>query len=581
MSAMRMGCFCALAGCLTAVAEAQVGTYGAPDPIPLGQPYAPQYAPAPTGQYPQYAQAAAAPYSLQYAAAPAVQYVPQYVPQYPATPAVQYAPQYAPQYSPQSAPQYAPLRTVQYVPQYAPAGTSTYARPYYSAPLVASRSAYATTDDTPGPTLAPGNAVPPPPAALIPPPAGIPVPQPASESSAVSNLLNEPNAMSAPPTVPSVMPPGGYIKEPGNCEGCGAGGCGSGLGFGCGHGCGSGCGCGGCGDCCSHWFFALDALYMGRNKPRDVYTSAEANNFDRQGIFNEFDWTPGAQAVLGYRFGCCCEWAVLATYWGLAEGSSDGGPGIPGPYVSPFTFGLTDILGTTGGGGTNGYQTANNYTDNSPNHHTWRNYQAQDVEVSLSRNLCGGECNCFGVDFLGGFRWFRFQDGLIWNSQRANDGSAYANDSLYLNDHVTNDLLGGQIGFNASYRVCNCVRVFLTPMVGLYDNHTTLDYNVYTVSSITRQQYQASSQTYSNPNYPIHATNDGFAVLTQVDLGLDWQITPHFGTQIGYRLVAATGIATPDDQIPAYGNDTQAIANIQQDGSLILHGAFAGLTINW
>src|SRR5208282_795747 len=116
--------------------------------------------------------------------------------------------------------------------------------------------------------------------------------------------------------------------------------------------------------CCSPWYFSADALSMTRSKPNTVYTSAEANSLVNQGYFNDVSWTWGAQATVGYRFGCCCEWAVEATYWGLTEGNSCGGPGIPGPYVSPMTFGLTDLLGTTGGGGTNGDQTANNFTDN-------------------------------------------------------------------------------------------------------------------------------------------------------------------------------------------------------------------------
>src|SRR5208282_1879972 len=195
-----------------------------------------------------------------------------------------------------------------------------------------------------------------------------------------------------------------------------------------------------------------------------------------------------------------CEWAVEATYWGLAEGHSCGGPGIPGPYVSPMTFGLTDLLGTTGGGGTNGDQTANNFTDNSPDHFTWRNYDAQNVEVNFARTLCGGNCNCFDVDFIAGVRWFRFQDGLIWGAEHANDGSAYANDWLYLNDHVTNDLIGGQLGFNASYRFADGWKVFVTPKFGVFDNHITSDYNLYAVSATTGQVYQGSSQTYTNPN---------------------------------------------------------------------------------
>ena len=44
---------------------------------------------------------------------------------------------------------------------------------------------------------------------------------------------------------------------------------------------------------------------------------------------------------------------------------------------------------------------------------------------------------------------------------------------------------------------------------------------------------------------------DGFAFLTQVDLGLDWQITQHISTQFGYRVVAATGMGLSDSQIPS------------------------------
>jgi hypothetical protein len=509
MNTMRMGLFCVLAGCLAADAQAQMGTYGSPDPIPLGQ-----YAPAPqAGQY---------------------------------------------------APQYAPAPAGQYGPQYVPASAAQYPQPNAYAPAVANRPAYLPADDA-APSMA-AAPLPPSPAAIpLPPSTGIPqpppgglIPQPPTESSAVSNMLSEPNAPGNGPSPGTVMPPGGYIKEPGNCDNCG-----------------SVCGCG---DFCLPWYFSAEALYMTRNKPNNLYTSAEQFAVVHQGLFNEFNWTPGAQATLGYRFGGC-EWAVEGTYWSLAESDSDGGPGIPGPYVSPFTFGLTNILGTTNGLG--GFQTANNYTDGSPDHHTWRDYQAQDVEINFVRNLCGGECNCFGVDFVGGFRWFRFQDGLVWGAQRANDGSAYANDWLYLNDHLNNDLFGGQIGINASYRFADRWKVFVRPMVGAYDDHMSVNYNLYAVSSTTGQQYQGSSQTYTNPNYPVHAVNDGFATLTQVDLGLDWQPTRHFALQFGYRMVAATGIGLADNQVPQFANDTQSIGYVQRNGDLILHGAFAGLTFTW
>ena len=56
------------------------------------------------------------------------------------------------------------------------------------------------------------------------------------------------------------------------------------------------------------------------------------------------------------------------------------------------------------------------------------------------RTLCGGECDRFSVDFLAGVRWFRFQDGFVFGAERGSDGTTYADNWLYLNDHITNDL---------------------------------------------------------------------------------------------------------------------------------------------
>jgi len=403
--------------------------------------------------------------------------------------------------------------------------------------------------------------------------------QPQGDNSALSPMLSEPgpvspsNAMPVPPGMaPSgtVIPPGGYIQDAGNCDNCGGCGCG---GNGCGFGCGNGC--------CSPWYASVDFLYMTRDKPNKVYTSAEASSVVNQGSFNDVGWAWGAQTTVGYRFGCNCDWALEGTYWGLAQANTDGGPGIPCPYVTPMTMGLTNLLGTTSGGTAGGCGTANQWTDGSPDHHIWRSWEVDDVEGNLVKNLCGGPCSRVNVDFLTGIRWFHFRDGFVFGAERCADGSQYAGGWLYLNDHISNDLVGLQTGFNASYRFADCWKAFVRPEFGIYDNHMTLDYNLYAVNPTTGQQYQGSSSTYSNPNYPVHASTDGFSFLTQVDVGLDWQITRHLSVNGGYRVVAATGIGLADNQIPFYGNDTQSIADIKRNGDLVLGGAFGGLTFTW
>ena len=302
-----------------------------------------------------------------------------------------------------------------------------------------------------------------------------------------------------------------------------------------------------------------------------------------QGHFNDVNWTWGGQVTVGYRFGCGCDWAVEGTYWGLAESNSDGGPGIPGPYVIAHDLRLDRYAqhdrrqpAPTATRRPTSVPTARR-TITSGGTTTPRTWNSTSCGHSV-----GGECNRFDVDFLAGVRWFRFQDGFVFGAEaEPTTATRLCHDWLYLNDHITNDLVGGQVGFNASYRFADCWKVFVRPKFGVYNNHMTLDYNLYAVSSTTAQQYQASSQTYANPNYPVHATTDGFAFLTQVDLGLDWQITRHVSTQFGYRVVAVTGMGLSDSQIPFYANDTQAIADIQHNDSLILHGAFGGLTFTW
>ena len=434
-----------------------------------------------------------------------------------------------------------------------PFGQSVPPNPYL--PAAASRTAYLTGVDDPG-------------AALRLPPSGN-IPQPPSESAATMMMLNEP----APTVVPrgNVPPAADAINDAGRGDACGS------VCF---------------GNCCDlRWYASFEALYMTRNQPSEfctsIYAPADGSLPVNRGGFNGMDWIWGGQATLGYRFGCCCDWALEATYWGLAESCTDGTPNnIPScPYVSTMNLSMVSILGTTGGAVTptnpNGYQTADYYTNNSPDNHIWRNWNVQNVELNFVRPLCCGGCNRFGVDFLAGVRWLHFQDGFLFGAERVDDGSPYAGDWLFMDDHITNDLVGFQAGFNANYCFADCWKVFFRPVVGVFNNYVSLDYNLYAVSCTTGAQYQGSSQTFTNPNYPIHANTDGFSFLTQVDLGLDWQICRHVSAELGYRVVAMTGMALSDSQFPSDGSATQCIAEIKHNDGLLLHGAFTGVTFTW
>ena len=215
----------------------------------------------------------------------------------------------------------------------------------------------------------------------------------------------------------------------------------------------------------------------------------------QEGGFSDVNWTWGAdQGTIGYRFGSCCEWAVEATYWDLAESDSDGPPNVPGscPYGTPMDFRSVMMLGTTGGWG-GGCQSAAQWFNNAAENHICRAYDAENLEVNLVRTVCGGPCNRFGCDLLAGIRWFRFQDGMVFGAQQGTNNPSYAGDWIFLNDHITNDLIGFQVGCNASYRFADCWKVFVIPKIGIYDNHMTLDYNLYGVDN-SCNYYQGASQ---------------------------------------------------------------------------------------
>ena len=119
---------------------------------------------------------------------------------------------------------------------------------------------------------------------------------------------------------------------------------------------------------------------------------------------------------------------------------------------------------------------------------------AQNAEINFVRDLCGGGAVALDVDFLAGVRWFRFQDGFVFGAERGTDGHRLCQRWLYLNDHITNDLVGLQTGFNASYRFADCWKAFVPPEFGIYDNHMTLDYNLYAVSPQQVSSIRASSR---------------------------------------------------------------------------------------
>lgn len=69
--------------------------------------------------------------------------------------------------------------------------------------------------------------------------------------------------------------------------------------------------------------------------------------------------------------------------------------------------------------------------------------------------------------------------------------------------------------------------------------------------------------------------------VADFSVGGSWNITKCWSVFAGYQVIAATGVAEANDQIPTYFYQLQENSCIRTDGTLILHGAFGGVAYNW
>ena len=534
------GCACLTASLIATAAHAQYGLYGAPDPLRM-PPAQPAAASAPT----VYMQAPVA-------VAP-VQPVPAAAVAQPAAPkAALFSPGVSPAYTVPANP--ATTRPVQtpYVARY----TSANAQQQYAARAVAPQTV---------PQMAAGAPRTPTPAA---PP---PVPTPATLEEPPETPVAAPNSALVTPS-PSDAAQGNLMNSMLAQPSCGApsyyaGGCQQYERAACG-----GCNLSGCNSCCP-WYGSVMVLSMGRDQPNGVWTSFQANLESNQ-LTNTRDcenrWQWGGEVTIGRKFcGGCNTFGIQATYWTLSpttgETITTNAAGVSTPLITEPTLFDTDPTGDWfAGADMHRLRRYNEYHNGEVNFVGFRNASCEYQSV-------------WGLDWLMGFRYFRFQESLDFASLRQGGSWDVPTEWAHLNDNIENNLWGFQIGANADLRLTQCLKLFFVPKVGIYDNHIVQNYTFARGDGFAA----TTGGAYPEPAFPVHSSTDTLSFLTELNLGLDWQISCRWSARVGYRVVAATGIGLADNQIPMYLVDVPEISHIDTNGQLILHGAFAGVTYNF
>lgn len=347
-----------------------------------------------------------------------------------------------------------------------------------------------------------------------------------------------------------------------------------------------------CGGCCApsyccNWFGSFGALVMNRDKPNPFWTSYETGNNPNQ-VLNtrgaKDDWQGGWETTIGYWFGCCnsgcnsCDscnscnnccntvrYGLGVTYWGLAD--MNGYTSIRGDSLPAGT--VSTPIDVTNGNPLIGGVPAAAFFDNATEHRIWREDSFQNAEINfLSQSLLNTRCS--QITWLAGFRYLHFGERLTFGSVAG--GSEFGDNTganvggaaeAYLSSHVTNNMFGFQIGGRGDYFITQKFGVYIAPKIGLLGN----DINVRnTLNSGTGAQ-----------GFDISGSKNGFAMLGELDAGMSYQFSARWRGYLGYRVLGVTNVALGDNQFLPFLADAGGFADVKDNGSLILHGATAGL----
>jgi hypothetical protein len=354
------------------------------------------------------------------------------------------------------------------------------------------------------------------------------------------------------------------------------------------NGCNSGCNnngncgqdalCGSCNECL--WYSSFEMLVLGRSPGRRVWTSSEKypNEWLQLGHTDiPMAWSLGGQVQLGRRFCCgCTPLAVEATFW--TTNAMTGSQTTTNPWGMDVPMGTPLQTGWINFNIAGHIIPANDIFDNAQTSTVTRRDEFYDFEINLIREELPWACDSqWEIGWSAGVRYFRFQESLGVGVTSPNIDNLGPGDA-YFNDTVTNNLIGPQIGFDLAYNIGNNVRLFVNPTVGVFGNWVSNDFRAQGRLGSGLYVDGVNTVGHGYSNFPAHGSNAGVAFLTQVDLGADWRFSRNWSVRAGYRIVAITGMGLADDEFPQYLADAPEMGNPQHNSSLVLHGAFFGVT---
>lgn len=189
---------------------------------------------------------------------------------------------------------------------------------------------------------------------------------------------------------------------------------------------------------------------------------------------------------------------------------------------------------------------------------------ANRVDLATGTDLSSYELNYWlqlsnHTKAFGGIRYLSVDDDLLVTSTTAGRRSTHA-------IGTDNDLYGLQFGFNSNFPVWNRLSVGGMVKTGLFYNDAAQTVTLRDVNnSVVARQYGNRG--------------DEIAFLSELQVGMTWQVTNFASIRAGYQAFFVSDVASAVGQLRAESPATLTSATLRQDDNLFAHGVFAGLNL--
>ncbi len=332
------------------------------------------------------------------------------------------------------------------------------------------------------------------------------------------------------------------------------------------------------------WYFRSEAIALRREVrgdtpfasllvPIDPTLASSPTNWTSTTVLSTEDleqqFRGGPRFTIGHRLGDS-PWEVECSYFWLATSHAAASTSDPnGHLFSPFTSFGSEVV--------NFYSNNSAYTNQPGNYFNADTNVDQNtlVRVDETSKLASGEINlrwnlsmpykCVSAVVLVGARYVNVREQFDYLSQSAINGTLVSVDA-----HTNNELWGGQLGGIIQIGCFQNLWVDLEAKGELCENRITRELGSVVVAGNHLPQTTLAKS--------------GSAAVGDFDFALSWRPTAGITARFGYEAMIVNGLALASQNFAADSASLEAGTGnppLNRNGTVLYHGPFAGLQLNW